>query len=144
MKGQCLCARVVFELTPPIPDLYQCHCSLCRQVSGAASNAAMIIPARQFNWIQGEHDIRQFTTDGGFKSHFCEHCGSPLPNLTRDDTAYWVPAGLLQESEGFNVAAHLYVESKASWDQVSTQPQCFAEMPDADTLEQLLNANIRE
>ena len=144
MKGQCLCAQVVFELTSPIPDIYQCHCSLCRQVSGAASNAAMIIPAQQFSWIQGEQDIRQFVTGSGFKSHFCVHCGSPQPNLTRDNTAYWVPVGLLQESEEINLAAHLYVDSKARWDQISTEAQCFAEMPDSDTLEQLLNANVRE
>ena len=138
MKGQCLCTRVVFELTPPLPDIYQCHCSLCRQVSGAASNAAMIIPAQQFNWIQGQHDIRQFATDSGFKSHFCANCGSPLPNLTREDKAYWVPVGLLQESEGIKVAAQLYVGSKAHWDQISTQAECFAEMPDPGSLDQLL------
>ncbi len=141
MKGQCLCTRVVFELTPPIPDIYQCHCSLCRQVSGAASNAAMIISAAQFGWIRGQQDIRQFATDSGFKSHFCAHCGSPLPNLTRDDTAYWIPAGLLRESDGINVAAHLYVDSKAQWDQIATQAECFAEMPDPDTLNQLLNSS---
>jgi hypothetical protein len=142
MIGQCLCNQVVFELTLPIPDIYQCHCSLCRQVSGAASNAAMIIPAAQFNWVQGQQDVRQFASDSGFKSHFCKHCGSPLPNLTRDDTAYWIPAGLLQESEGIEVAAHLYVDSKAHWDQISTQTECFAEMPDPDALDQLLNASL--
>lgn len=138
MKGQCLCARVVFELDPPIPDMYQCHCSLCRQVSGAASNAAMIIPAAQFNWIAGQECITQFASDSGFKSHFCSHCGSPLPNLTRADKAYWIPVGLLLESAGIEVAAHLYVESKADWDQISTHSECFAEMPAAESLDRLL------
>ena len=88
MQGQCLCHRVAFEVDPPYPDIYQCHCSLCRQVSGAASNAAMIVPEHQFRWLKGETEIKQFATEAGFRSHFCRHCGSPLPNDSREATAW--------------------------------------------------------
>ncbi|MEM7564154.1 MAG: GFA family protein, partial [Pseudomonadota bacterium] len=133
MKGQCLCHRVEFEIDPPLPDIYQCHCSLCRKVSGAASNAAMIMPQSRFRWLQGESEIREFMTIDGFKSHFCNHCGSPVPNTTREGSAYWIPVGLLQDTQDFSLGAHVYLDSKAHWDEVTTGPRQFAEMPDAET-----------
>ena len=30
MQGKCLCGGVRFTLSGEIPNLYQCHCSLCR------------------------------------------------------------------------------------------------------------------
>ena len=31
VSGSCLCDRVRFEVRRPVPDLYRCHCSLCRR-----------------------------------------------------------------------------------------------------------------
>jgi len=30
MPGKYLCEEVAFELTGTLPNIYQCHCSLCR------------------------------------------------------------------------------------------------------------------
>ncbi|MGD8421220.1 MAG: GFA family protein, partial [Gammaproteobacteria bacterium] len=57
MKGRCLCGEVAFELQEPVPNLYQCHCSLCRRVTGSAANAALRIPAAQFAWLAGREQI---------------------------------------------------------------------------------------
>lgn len=140
MKGQCLCAAVEFELDTPVPNLYQCHCSLCRRVSGSASNSALIIPAAQFHWIKGAQSISHFENSSGFKSDFCASCGSPLPNLTREDQCYWVPVGLLDDSEQLSIAAHLYIGSKARWDSPAASGEHFDEMPDAKILTQLLSS----
>jgi hypothetical protein len=53
MRGSCLCGDVEFEILGRLPKLYQCHCSLCRKQSGAASNAATIVDAHQMNWVKG-------------------------------------------------------------------------------------------
>ena len=97
MNGKCLCGTVEFELSGDIPNLYQCHCSLCRKVTGSSANAAFRIAFDQFAWIKGSEKISEFVSQGGFKSHFCTTCGSPLPNLTANDSAYWVPVGLLED-----------------------------------------------
>jgi hypothetical protein len=138
MKGKCLCGAVEFELSGEIPNLYQCHCSLCRRVTGSSANAAFRIGADQFHWIRGEQRISEYVTDTGFKSHFCGACGSPLPNLTGGDSAYWVPVGLLEDSAEIELVAHLFVGSRATWDIVADGAEHFDEMPDNEALDRLL------
>jgi len=139
MRGKCLCGAIEFELNGDVSNLYQCHCSLCRKVTGAAANAAFRIVADQFAWISGSGQIREFVTESGFKSHFCTTCGSPVPNLTSNDSAYWIPAGLLEEkSSELELVAHLYVASRASWDVIADVGEQFDEMPDAEALDRLL------
>ena len=138
MKGKCLCGAVEFELSGAIPNLYQCHCSLCRKVTGSSANAAFRIGASQLHWIRGESSISKYVTDTGFKSHFCSSCGSPVPNLILDDSAYWVPVGLLDDRGELELVAHLFVGSRASWDTLADGVEHFEEMPDSETLDGLL------
>jgi hypothetical protein len=138
MRGECLCGEVQFALSGQLPDLYQCHCSLCRKVSGSSSNAAFVIELEQLSWIEGEELVQKYESDTGYKSHFCLRCGSPLPNLTANDSAWWVPVGLLKAGEGLQIGAHLFVGSRAPWDVVVDSGEHFDEMPDAETLTDLL------
>lgn len=138
MKGKCLCGAVEFELSGEIPNLYQCHCSLCRKVTGSSANAALRIGASQFHWIRGDSGISEYVTDTGFKSHFCSSCGSPVPNITGADSAYWVPVGLLEDPGEIELVAHLFVGSRASWDIVADGAEHFDEMPDSEALDWLL------
>lgn len=139
MRGKCLCGAIEFELSGDVPNLYQCHCSLCRKVTGSAANAAFRIGTDQFAWLSGSEQIREFVTESGFKSHFCASCGSPVPNLTSNNSAYWIPVGLLEESSELELVAHLYVESKAAWDVIADVGEQFDQMPDAAALDRLLH-----
>jgi len=138
VRGSCLCGAVVFELSGVVPDLYQCHCSLCRKVTGSSANAAIRIAAQQFRWIRGSEQISRYATDSGYRSHFCRACGSPLPNPRGDGSGYWVPAGLLDDTADLNLAAHLYVGSRATWDVIADTGQHFDEMPNAAALDEIL------
>ena len=138
MQGKCLCGGVQFVLSGELPNLYQCHCSLCRKVTGSSANAAFRIDLAQLSWIEGEALVQKFESDTGFKSHFCSRCGSPLPNLTAADSAWWVPVGLLEETEELQVAAHLFVGSRAAWDVIVSSGEHFDQMPDAEALADLL------
>lgn len=141
MNGKCLCGAVEFSLSGEIPNLYQCHCSLCRKVTGSSANAAFRINRDQFEWRKGTDNISEFSSQDGFKSHFCSTCGSPLPNLTANDSAYWVPVGLLEEAGQLEVVAHLFVGSKAAWDVIADSGEFFDEMPDTQALQRLLKAS---
>lgn len=136
--GHCLCGRVSFAILGPLPGIYHCHCSKCRRVSGAASNAALLVAQDSFRWRGGEEGISRYATPSGFRSDFCGHCGSPLPNPTRDGRRYWVPAGLLDEPARSRAVARVYVDSRASWDCADETTPAFAEMPDAQTLDDLV------
>lgn len=115
--GKCLCGSVAFEITGPLPRLYRCHCSLCRRQSGADANASLLIRQEAFRWTECQEAIASYVKPTGFRSDFCRHCGSPVPNpLDRVLPGYlWVPAGLLEEVP-LEVGAHLCLTSRASWD----------------------------
>lgn len=138
MIGKCLCGEVEFEVNGPLPNLYQCHCSLCRKLSGSASDTAMFLDREQFRWRRGEDNISSFTKSSGYRSDFCRVCGSNLPHLMQNGRQYWVPAGLLEGEIESVVAAHLFVESKVHWDVIGDAGAQHAEMPDMDTLDRAL------
>jgi hypothetical protein len=139
MRGRCLCAAVEFEISGEMPAIYQCHCSLCRRITGSSANAATIVERDQLSWLRGEESIRRYATDSGYQSHFCAGCGSPLPNPTREDSAWWVPVGLLDEDDRIELALHLYTGSKARWDSLPRAGEHYETMPDRDELHRLLH-----
>ncbi len=129
MRGTCLCGSIEFEVQGPPQRLYQCHCSLCRKQSGAAANAAFVVKGKQLRWLSGEALISSYVKPTGFRSDFCSHCGSPVPNRIQSTSYVWVPAGLLEESGTFDIAMHLFVGSKASWEPTPTTGLIHESMP---------------
>lgn len=140
MRGSCLCGAVTFEVDGPLPLLYQCHCSLCRKQGGSVSNTGLIVAADKFHWMAGEERISRWARASGFRSHFCSHCGSPVPNPLRDTGYIWVPSGLLDGNEPLEIAAQLYVDSKASWDQPPSGGLHFETAPSLTELIALLHS----
>lgn len=134
MIGKCLCGEVQFEVKGDVPHLYQCHCSLCRKTTGSSANAATFVHETNFVWLAGVENINSFVKDTGYRSAFCSICGSPLPNVLRGADKYWVPAGLLEDFDGYEVVAHLHTNSKAAWEQICGSGVQYEEMLDLETL----------
>jgi hypothetical protein len=112
LRGSCLCGRVRFEVAGPFPKLYQCHCSLCRKQGGSVSNTGLIVAADKFRWLSGEDGIGKWQRSTGFRSHFCQRCGSTLPNPLRDTGYIWIPAGALDDAGTLEIRAQLFTGSK--------------------------------
>ncbi len=119
LSGNCLCGAVSFRLRGETSDIYQCHCSKCRKAMGSASGSICLSSGENFDWVSGEDQIRTFEAPSGYYNAFCSTCGSPLPHSNPEKTTYWVPAGLLNDKDpGIKVFAHVFVDSKASWDEI--------------------------
>lgn len=129
LPGSCLCGRVRFEVDAPFPKLYQCHCSLCRKQGGSVSNTGLIAAAEQFRWLAGEDGIGKWQRSTGFRSHFCQRCGSTVPNPLRDTGYVWVPAGALDDAGPLEIAAQLFLGSKFVWDQPPGEGQQYDTAP---------------
>jgi len=139
MEGRCLCGSVAFCIKEPLPDFYQCHCSLCRRLSGSASDTATFVKFPKFSWLRGEHMVNSYVTESGYRSDFCQCCGSTVPHLMQNGKQVWVPAGLLDASASSEVVAHLFVGSKAGWDEIGDNGRQYEEMPDMNELNTLLH-----
>lgn len=134
MIGKCLCGDVEFEISGTMPNFYQCHCSLCRKLSGSASDTATFLNKAQFHWVKGCGNISSFVTPTGYRSDFCRTCGSTVPHLMQNQRQFWVPAGLLEGEVDSAVTYHLFVGSKAHWDIIGDDGTQHPEMPDMEIL----------
>jgi len=137
-KGKCLCGNVEFEVSGKLSSIYKCHCSLCRKATGTSSNAASIVDKDRVTWIKGRNVITEFEQSSGFRSSFCSKCGAPVPNIIKATDKYWIPVGLLEETGDFKVAAELFVDSKVGWSQSSNEALKYSEMPDLESLCEVL------
>ncbi len=124
IQGSCLCGGVRFEISGKVSAIGQCHCSLCRKVSGTASNSALLTARGSLRWTQGEELAQIYTRPTGWTTTFCRVCGSPLPLPHPSGKLFLLPAGLLDDDPGTRVEQHIYVGSKAAWDEIAgTAPQ---------------------
>jgi hypothetical protein len=100
----------------------------------------MIVRERNFRWTAGQEQIASYQKPTGFRSDFCSRCGSPVPNPLRTTKYYWVPAGLLDDDQTLEIGAHLFVDSKASWDEIPTGHPQFMTIPGLSELLDLLHS----
>jgi len=120
-RGSCLCGAIQFEIDGQTTEIGMCHCSKCRKVSGTASNASLMVARDGLRWLSGEDSLCRFALEDGWGAWRCAACGSPAPMLHPGGGAYWVPAGLLDADPGVRVAGHIFVGSKAAWDEIAGQ-----------------------
>ena len=127
IRGSCLCGGVRFELSGWLSPIWMCHCSLCRKRSGAASNAKLLAPKANLTWLAGGDLLQVYTSPRGWPTTFCRSCGSPAPQLHLGGGAYRVPAGSLDDDPGVRVESHIFVASKAPWDEIAGSAPQFQE-----------------
>jgi len=119
LRGSCSCGGVRFEIHGRVSPIGMCHCSLCRKASGTASNAVLLTADRSLRWTQGRDRTRTWERPSGWGVTFCDTCGSPLPRRHPSGKVWWIPAGLLDDDPGVAVAQHIFVASKAPWDEIA-------------------------
>ena len=116
--GQCNCGDVAFEISGELKDVIVCHCSICRRATGSNGIAVIIVDKANFTWNRGEELISTWKKPGAdWQTWFCRRCGSSLPG-ENSATTMFVPAGLVT-GDSLKVAHHIWVDSKAAWDEIA-------------------------
>lgn len=118
-RGECNCGAVAFEVDADLSNVFVCHCSICRRATGANGIAVVVIDNKCFRWLRGQDKIATWKKPvGDWQCWFCRDCGSPLPGAN-DPARMFVPAGLISDGgEKLKVAHHIWVGSKAGWDEI--------------------------
>ncbi len=116
-SGACNCGAISFEVSGDITDVYVCHCSICRRLTGSNGIAVVVVSKERFRWTGGEEHIKSWKKPGhNWQTWFCGTCGSTLPGIN-DTSRIFIPAGLISEGDGqLRVAHHIWVNSRAPWD----------------------------
>ena len=119
IRGECNCGGITFEVSADTSDVFVCHCSICRKFTGSNGIAVVIVDNKDFRWTQGEALVTTWRKPGhDWQIWFCKQCGSPVPG-NNNDTQLFIPAGSITSGgENLKVAHHIYVKSKADWDEI--------------------------
>ena len=117
-SGSCLCGNVRFEVEGVFERFYLCHCEYCRKDTGSAHAANLFSSTANLKWVSGEDKIRLFNLPSTRHAKcFCSICGSALPSMRMNGELLVVPAGSLNSEVPIRPNAHIFVSSKAGWDE---------------------------
>ncbi|KAB8172522.1 GFA family protein [Marilutibacter maris] len=126
--GSCLCGAVRYEVIGDFERFYLCHCQHCRKDTGSAHAANLFSSQATLKWRCGEERVRFFNLPSTRHGRaFCSTCGSALPSLQGDGTLLVVPAGSLDTALPNTPDAHLFMASRADWeDRIDGAPRLDA------------------
>ncbi len=129
-KGSCLCGAIEYEIAGTLGSIVYCHCSRCRKASGSAFNAIVPVLATNFRILKGQEFLKDYRNDAGVSRVFCGTCGSPIVGK-RDSAPETVRVciGTIDTPLNSKVSAHIFVGSKAEWDEIHDAVPQYAERP---------------
>lgn len=116
--GSCLCGAVHFEVKGSFDSFFLCHCKYCQKDTGSAHGANLFSTSAELVWAKGESHVKQFQLPATRHTRsFCVNCGSALPGMLMNGKLLMVPAGSLDSAMSLRPTAHLFMASKACWDE---------------------------
>ena len=120
ITGGCFCGRVRYQVAAPLGPGRSCHCSRCRKAFSGAGSAYAEVADGSFSWVSGEDNLTQFETAPGWGLCFCSTCGTTLCG-TAAGKPHGVTLGSVDGDPGVRIEMHIFVGSKASWDEIGGQ-----------------------
>jgi len=117
IRGSCHCKAVTWQAELPPKIVLNCHCGMCRQLSGADYSAWVVIPNEQFRIVEGGDNIRHYNASEHFSKTFCKHCGSTVScvnNAKFPDHSY-VARGSILGDITLPVDLQVYTNDRAPW-----------------------------
>lgn len=121
ISGSCLCGGVAFEIVVAPIRVALCHCSRCRKVRGTAHATNMVTALDGVRFLRGAELLTSFKAPDAqhFTHAFCRVCGSSMPRLDDGRNIAIVPMGSLDDDPGVRPQFHIWVSSKAPWDEIT-------------------------
>jgi hypothetical protein len=86
------------------------------------------VEASQFSWVAGEEKITVYETVSGWGLYFCGVCGSTLCGV-HEGEVHGVALGSVNGDPSITLQRHIFVSSKASWDEIGGDTPQYDEAP---------------
>lgn len=127
-KGGCLCGAVRFTISGEIRNIVYCHCSECRKAQGSAFATNGIVARDKFSIETGEDALTGYESTPGQTKYFCRYCGSPIisKTISKSDQVR-VRLGTVESDIVERPVAHIFVTSKAPWEDIGGDLPQYAE-----------------
>ncbi|WP_419168645.1 GFA family protein [Halobacteriovorax sp.] len=128
--GSCLCGNIKFELEGSFESFFLCHCKYCQKDTGSAHAANLFTTNSKLSWLSGEDLVKTFNLpQTRHVKSFCTNCGSAVPSIQNNGDLIVVPAGSLDVPVSIKPNAHLFIGSKANWEDELDELPSFEGLP---------------
>jgi Uncharacterized conserved protein len=130
LKGSCLCNSIQYEIHGELGPTMMCHCSKCRKANGSAYAVNSVVKTEEFHFVKGKEFVSEFESTSGVFRAFCKCCGTPLfsRRLSQPDILR-LRIGSLDTPVDVKPLAHIFVGSKAAWDEIHDDIPQYDERP---------------
>jgi hypothetical protein len=117
-SGSCLCGQIKFEVEGSFDGFFLCHCTHCQKGTGSAHGANLFSASAKVKWLQGRERVTSYNLPGTrHVKSFCSQCGSAMPTEEYNHGQFiLVPAGSLDTKLEMKPTGHLFLSSKAAWE----------------------------
>jgi hypothetical protein len=114
LRGRCACNAVEYEVSDEFVAAYNCHCSNCRAMTGAAFLPVGRIERGKLTVTKGAGSL---LVEGEPESDYEVRCGECYSLLywTSHDECFGVAYGTLTDEPTLKPMYHQFVGSKAPW-----------------------------
>jgi hypothetical protein len=131
LSGSCLCKAVAYEVRGEAIRMMNCHCTRCRRGRSSAHATNLFYKLDDFQFVRGEEDVSIYKVPEAkfFSVAFCRHCGGAAPRVSIERGAVVVPAGSLDTDPHRQPQAHIFVNHKANWFDITDSLPQFPEGP---------------
>jgi hypothetical protein len=115
LRGRCECGAVEYEVADAFEYALCCHCSNCRAGTGSMFKPFGGIARAQFRIVKGADTLLVWGGQDGNHTR-CGVCGSLLLSVIgpRVHVAY----GSLRDEPTLKPEAHIFVGSRAPWEEI--------------------------
>jgi hypothetical protein len=109
IQGQCLCGDVKVTAVPATGEIHVCHCNMCRKWAGG--------PALAFDCgtdvsFSDDAAVSVYDSSDWAQRGFCSRCGSHVFYRIRDSGQYFMPVGLFDDDERFEMRQQIFIDEK--------------------------------
>ena len=113
-EGECFCGSIRYGFESYNYPSANCHCSMCRRISGAAFLSWTAIPLTAFDYSKGSP--KKLISSNQGSRYFCEDCGTHLTCLLEEYPKYiYVTICSLDNPQDFEPSGDMYVEDMLNW-----------------------------
>jgi hypothetical protein len=115
LKGSCLCGGVKYEIDGALGAVTNCHCSLCRKMSGSAFSSGSTIPTASVRLVSGAELLKEWESSPGYHRVFCGR--SPIIKRKDKDleASSFSSGNSRQRSGGESIEAHSPDRRRPGW-----------------------------
>ena len=114
IEGGCFCGSIRYSFERKDYPSANCHCSMCRRISGAAFVSWIAVPSSSFNYTQG--GPKKLVSSFHGARYFCQDCGTPLVCILEEDQKNtYVTICSLDNPQNFKPKDDLYAEDMLDW-----------------------------